>query len=95
MGTIVIHFDKIKLDQSFVRDLAEKNEAAAIVQVVAELGRSLQITTVAEGVETQQQFERLRESGFSEVQGYLFSAAIPAAEVAGYIARKHGLSAAA
>ncbi|WP_449411673.1 putative bifunctional diguanylate cyclase/phosphodiesterase [Methylobacterium komagatae] len=88
-------FDKIKLDQSFVRNLLDRDEAAAIVHVVAELGRSLKITTTAEGVETEEQLTRLRASGFSEVQGYLLSRPIPAAEVAGFIISQSHLSAAA
>jgi len=88
-------FDKIKLDQSFVRNLMERDEAAAIVHVVAELGRSLKITTTAEGVETEEQLARLRASGFSEVQGYLLSRPIPAAGVAGFILAQCNLSAAA
>jgi diguanylate cyclase (GGDEF)-like protein len=88
-------FDKIKLDQSFVRNLMERDEAAAIVHVVAELGRSLKITTTAEGVETEEQLARLRASGFCEVQGYLLSRPIPAAAVAGFIRAQSTLSAAA
>ncbi|WP_426314656.1 putative bifunctional diguanylate cyclase/phosphodiesterase [Methylobacterium fujisawaense] len=88
-------FDKIKLDQSFVRNLLEKDEAAAIVHVVAELGRSLKITTTAEGVETPEQLARLRASGFSEVQGYLLSRPIPAADVPDFINTQNALNAAA
>jgi diguanylate cyclase (GGDEF)-like protein len=88
-------FDKIKLDQSFVRNLMEKDEAAAIVHVVAELGRSLKITTTAEGVETAEQLARLRASGFSEVQGYLLSRPIPAAAVTDFILAQNGINAAA
>ena len=88
-------FDKIKLDQSFVRNLMERDEAAAIVHVVAELGRSLKITTTAEGVETPEQLARLRASGFSEVQGYLLSRPIPAAAVPAFILAQQTLSAAA
>ncbi|MCJ2052417.1 EAL domain-containing protein [Methylobacterium sp. J-070] len=88
-------FDKIKLDQSFVRNLMDRDEAAAIVHVVAELGRSLKITTTAEGVETAEQLARLRASGFSEVQGYLLSRPIPAAGVAAFILAQSNVSAAA
>jgi diguanylate cyclase (GGDEF)-like protein len=88
-------FDKIKLDQSFVRNLLEKDEAAAIVHVVAELGRSLKISTTAEGVETPEQLARLRASGFTEVQGYLMSKPIPAAAVPAFILSRMSLNAAA
>ncbi|TGE01293.1 putative bifunctional diguanylate cyclase/phosphodiesterase [Methylobacterium nonmethylotrophicum] len=88
-------FDKIKLDQSFVRNLLEKDEAAAIVHVVAELGRTLRITTTAEGVETPEQLARLRASGFSEVQGYLLSRPLPAAAVPRFLLARNDLIAAA
>ncbi|MCF4128671.1 putative bifunctional diguanylate cyclase/phosphodiesterase [Methylobacterium sp. SyP6R] len=88
-------FDKIKLDQSFVRNLTERDESAAIVHVVAELGRILKITTTAEGVETADQLARLRASGFSEVQGFLLSRPIPAAGVAEFLRGRSGLTAAA
>ena len=70
-------FDKIKLDQSFVRDALARDDCAAIVRVVADLGRSLRMTTTAEGVETLEQLEHLRASGFTEAQGFLFSPAVP------------------
>ena len=79
-------FDKIKLDQSFVREAMERDESAAIVRIVADLGRSLNMTTTAEGVETPQQLDRLRASGFCEAQGYLFSPAVPAHEAASLLA---------
>lgn len=88
-------FDKIKLDQSFVRNLLETDEAAAIVHVVAELGRILKITTTAEGVETPEQLARLRASGFSEVQGYLLSKPIPAAAVVAFLNAQETLHVAA
>jgi diguanylate cyclase (GGDEF)-like protein len=73
-------FDKIKIDQSFVRELAERPDCRAIVRAVASLGTSLGITTTAEGVETQEQFDRLCAEGCTEMQGYLFSPARPASE---------------
>ncbi len=88
-------FDKIKLDQSFVRNLTERDESAAIVHVVAELGRILKITTTAEGVETADQLARLRASGFCEGQGYLLSRPIPAAGVAEFLRGRAGFTAAA
>jgi diguanylate cyclase (GGDEF)-like protein/PAS domain S-box-containing protein len=74
-------FDKIKIDRSFVKDLAERPDCAAIVRAISGLGRSLNITTTAEGVETVDQLDRLRAEGCNEVQGFLFSAAKPAAEI--------------
>ncbi|WP_188312018.1 sensor domain-containing protein [Salinarimonas soli] len=74
-------FDKIKIDRSFVRELGEKSDCLAIVKAVAGLGASLGITTTAEGVETPEQLDRVREQGCTEVQGYLFSRPRPASEV--------------
>ena len=74
-------FDKIKIDRSFVKDLAERSDCVAIVRAISGLGRSLNITTTAEGVETIDQLDWLRAEGCNEVQGFLFSAAKPAAEV--------------
>jgi diguanylate cyclase (GGDEF)-like protein/PAS domain S-box-containing protein len=74
-------FDKIKIDRSFVKDLALRNDCVAIVRAISGLGRSLNITTTAEGVETVDQLDWLRAEGCNEVQGFLFSAARPAAEI--------------
>ena len=76
-------FDKIKIDRSFVRDLSERPDCLAIIRAVAGLGISLGIATTAEGVETQEQLDRLRAEGCTEVQGYLFSPPRPATELAG------------
>jgi EAL domain-containing protein (putative c-di-GMP-specific phosphodiesterase class I) len=74
-------FDKIKIDRSFVSDIAEIDGSSAIVQAVVNIAASRNMTTTAEGVETQQQKERLRALGCTEMQGYLFSAAKPGPEV--------------
>ncbi|WP_027527492.1 bifunctional diguanylate cyclase/phosphodiesterase [Bradyrhizobium sp. Ec3.3] len=74
-------FDKIKIDRSFVKDLAKRTDCVAIVRAISGLGRSLNITTTAEGVETTDQLDWLRAEGCNEVQGFLFSAARPAAEI--------------
>jgi len=74
-------FDKIKIDRSFVKDLALRSDCVAIVRAISGLGRSLNITTTAEGVETVDQLDWLRAEGCNEVQGFLFSAARPAAEI--------------
>jgi EAL domain-containing protein (putative c-di-GMP-specific phosphodiesterase class I) len=74
-------FDKIKIDQSFVHNLATQEDSLAIVRAVTGLGKSLGITTTAEGVETREELALLRSEGCNEVQGYLFSRPLPAAEV--------------
>ncbi|MFK4654230.1 diguanylate cyclase (GGDEF)-like protein/PAS domain S-box-containing protein [Bradyrhizobium japonicum] len=74
-------FDKIKIDRSFVKDLDKSSDCVAIVRAIAGLGRSLNVATTAEGVETTEQLDWLRAEGCNEAQGFLFSAAKPAAEV--------------
>jgi len=78
-------FDKIKIDRSFVTDLATRGESMAIVRAVTGLGKSLGIVTTAEGVETDTQFDLLRQEGCTQAQGYLFSPPRPAADVAGML----------
>ena len=80
-------FDKIKIDQSFVRDLCEPDGSGFIVRAVIGLGASLGMTTTAEGVETEEQLQRLRDEGCDEVQGYLFSRPVPASSVPGVLER--------
>jgi EAL domain-containing protein (putative c-di-GMP-specific phosphodiesterase class I) len=74
-------FDKIKIDQSFVRELASRGDSMAIVRAVTGLGKSLGIATTAEGVETSDQLALLRAEGCTQAQGYLFNLPRPAAEV--------------
>jgi EAL domain-containing protein (putative c-di-GMP-specific phosphodiesterase class I) len=71
-------FDKIKIDRSFTRDIESTADSAAIVRAVASLGTSLGIITTAEGVETARQLEIVRGEGCTEVQGHVFSQAVPA-----------------
>jgi diguanylate cyclase (GGDEF)-like protein len=74
-------FDKIKIDRCFVTDIAEAGGSSSIVQAVVNIASARNMTTTAEGVETEAQKELLRALGCTEMQGYLFSAAKPAAEV--------------
>jgi diguanylate cyclase (GGDEF)-like protein len=74
-------FDKIKIDQSFIKDMAERTDCAAIVCSVVGLGRSLDIITTAEGVETEAQLEMIRAAGVTLAQGYLFGRPCPFAEL--------------
>ena len=80
-------FDKIKIDRSFVGDLGSDRHCSAVVQAVAGLANNLGIASLAEGVETQQQFDLLRARGCNEVQGFLFSRAVPLREVGALLSR--------
>ncbi|MBN8980062.1 MAG: EAL domain-containing protein [Rhizobiales bacterium] len=68
-------FDKIKIDQSFVRGLASNHDAQAIVRSIVSLGKGLGVTITAEGVETEDELSCLRAEGCDEGQGFLFSKA--------------------
>ena len=81
-------FDKIKIDRSFVSELATRDDSMAIVRAVTGLGKSLGISTTAEGVETSEQLALLRLEGCTEVQGYLFSPPRPAGEVEGMLSNR-------
>ena len=74
-------FDKIKIDRCFITDIAEPAGSAGIVQAVVNIATERHMTTTAEGVETARQRDLLRKLGCSEMQGYLFSAPKPAAEI--------------
>jgi EAL domain-containing protein (putative c-di-GMP-specific phosphodiesterase class I) len=74
-------FDKIKVDQSFVRGLDSNRDAQAIIRSIASLGKGLGVTITAEGVETEAELSCLRAEGCHEGQGFLFSRARPNAEV--------------
>ena len=74
-------FDRIKIDQSFIRELGKQDDCIAIVRAVIALGRDLGMEITAEGVETRQQLEMLERVGCDEIQGYLFSRPVPEAAV--------------
>ena len=74
-------FDKIKIDRSFVKDIVESVGSLNIVRAVAALANGLGIAATAEGVETKAQLDTIRSEGCSEMQGFLFSRPLPAAEI--------------
>jgi len=82
-------FDKIKIDRSFINDMAGDPDCAAIIRAVAGLAESLHMITTAEGVETEDQLLRLRAEGCTQGQGYLFSRPLSAEELREFL-RKHG-----
>jgi diguanylate cyclase (GGDEF)-like protein/PAS domain S-box-containing protein len=74
-------FDKLKIDASFVQGLGDGGEADAIVRAIVALGRSLSLKITAEGVETFDQLERLREHSCDQVQGFLLGRPMPPSEL--------------
>ncbi len=80
-------FDKIKIDGSFVRDAVDRPDCAAVVRAIADLGKRLGVTTVAEAVETREQLDCVRAEGCTEVQGHLIGHPLPSAADSRRIAR--------
>ena len=72
---------KLKIDRSFIRDLPDDADALAIVRAVVGLANSLGIVSTAEGVETEEQYEALRDLGCSEMQGFLLARPCPLNEI--------------
>ncbi len=74
-------FDKIKIDRSFVKDITENSGSLNIVRAVAALANGMGMTATAEGVETQEQLDKIASEGCTEMQGFLFSRPLPASEI--------------
>jgi diguanylate cyclase (GGDEF)-like protein len=83
-------FDKVKIDQSFIRDLDSKADSSVIVGAIIGLCKSLGMRVTAEGVETQAQLDFLQWQGCNEAQGYYFSKPVPSAHVERVIAKWAG-----
>ena len=81
-------FDKIKIDRSFVHGLLSNQESKAIIRAVTGLGKSLGITTTAEGVETREELDFVRQEGCTEAQGYLFSKPRHPRDILGLLSQK-------
>jgi diguanylate cyclase (GGDEF)-like protein len=82
-------FDKIKIDRSFIKGMADGVGSLNIVRAVAALANGLGMTTTAEGVETQEQRDAVQSEGCTEMQGFLFSKPLPASEIERLFLRKN------
>src|SRR2546425_2934204 len=69
--------DRLKIDQSFVREATANSTDAAIIMAIVTLAQNLSLKVIAEGVETEEQLTLLRRLGCDEIQGYLFSKPLP------------------
>jgi len=81
-------FDKIKIDKSFIDDVAAREESAAIIRAIVALADALGLTTTAEGAESHEQVAKPREAGCTQIQGYVVSRPRPAEEIAAMFARR-------
>ena len=79
--------DTIKIDRSFVSEMCTRNQDALIIEAVITLAHSLDIRTIAEGVETEEQLEALRHLGCDSIQGYLLSRPLPGPQMPALLAR--------
>jgi len=81
-------FDKIKIDKSFIDDVAAKDESLAIIRAIVALADALGMSTTAEGVETTAQLAKLRDAGCTQIQGYVFSPPRPAEDIIAMFERR-------
>jgi diguanylate cyclase (GGDEF)-like protein len=88
-------FDKIKIDRTFVKNISDRPQSIAIIRAVTAMSISLGMKTTAEGVETEQELQTLKEEGCTEVQGYLFSRPVPAAQAAQLLQSRKAMKAVA
>ncbi|MEO9943943.1 bifunctional diguanylate cyclase/phosphodiesterase [Paraglaciecola sp.] len=84
------NIDKLKIDQSFVRNIQHESADQSIVRTIIELGRNLGLTLIAEGVEEQEQLNILKHMGCDEMQGYFFSRPLPEQEFIEFVQQQSG-----
>jgi EAL domain-containing protein (putative c-di-GMP-specific phosphodiesterase class I) len=84
--------DVLKIDQSFVRDVVDRSDVASVVSAIVGLAHSLDLTVVAEGVESPEQLEFLRALGCEEIQGYLYGRPLSAGDFEDLLRRNQGNS---
>jgi EAL domain-containing protein (putative c-di-GMP-specific phosphodiesterase class I) len=84
-------FSSVKIDRAFVTDITTNTCDAAIAKAIIGIGHSLQLKVVAEGVETAEQVQLLRESGCDQIQGFYFSRPVPADQFAGMLRARQSI----
>jgi len=84
--------DRMKIDQCFVRDLPHNDDAAVITEAIATLGRALGLRVIAEGVETEQQAEFLRDTWCQDAQGFLYCRPLAPAAFELWLRREHSVA---
>ena len=84
-------FSSVKIDRAFVADITTNSGDAAIAKAIIGMGHSLQLKVIAEGVETEEQFQLLRDSGCDQIQGFYFSRPVPADEFGGILRARKGI----
>lgn len=85
-----LHFDKIKIDRSFIRTIHDRQESRKVVAAIVGLGRSLGVPIIAEGIETQRDEEAVRAMGCPIGQGFFYSQAVPAMDVPALLGKTFG-----
>ncbi len=83
-------FDKVKIDQSFIRDIdtPKSAKAASIIRAINAIGRDLSMRVVVEGIETQDQLAAIRDLGIEGAQGHFFSRPVPVADIGVYLLKE-------
>ena len=90
-----VPFDMVKIDQAFIKNIPDDQHSLAIVQAVVSVTKARNVISIAEGVENEQQKETLRGLGCAQMQGFLFSRAVPAQRLSQFFPiRSHAASAA-
>ncbi len=82
---LVCKFDRLKIDRSFIKDINEDKRCSTLIQMIVSVGRGLDVSVLAEGVETEAQARKLKHLGIDDMQGYLYGKAMPAPEIASWI----------
>jgi|GEM_PF-896644 len=85
-------FDKIKIDRCFVKEVTERADCRAIIGTIIDLGHHLDMITTAEGVETEQQYELIKDLGCTEIQGYYFGHPMPNGNIDQHFAKMGALT---